>query len=82
MPTLSLGTHCPCHLSALFPLTKPEKSSRGGQNGRFGQTGMVFMVVMVVVVDMVFKMFMFIILVEIFEEIIFEQRYFGHGVKG
>ena len=85
MPTLSLGAHSPCHLSALFPLTKPEKSSRGGQNGRFGQTGMVFMVfmvVMVVVVVMVFKMFMFIILVEIFEEIIFEQRYFGHGVKG
>ena len=43
---------------------------------------MVFMVVMVVVVVMVFKMFMFTILVEIFEEIIFGQSYFGHGVKG
>ena len=36
MPTLSLGTHSPCHLSALFPLTKPAKNSRGGQNRKFG----------------------------------------------
>ena len=73
MPTLSLGAHSPCHLSALFPLTKPAQSSRGGRNGQFWQTSMVVMV---------FKMFMLVMLVEIFEEIIFGQRYFGHGVKG
>ena len=76
MLTLSLGAHSPCHLSALFPLTKPAQSSRGGRNEQFWQTSMV------VVVVMVFKMFMLVMLVEIFEEIIFEQRYFGHGVKG
>ena len=79
MPTLSLGAHSPCHLSALFPLTKPAQSSRGGRNGQFWQTSMMVVVVMMV---MVFKMFMLVMLVEIFEEIIFGQSYFGHGVKG
>ena len=82
MPTLSLGAHSPCHLSALFPLTKPAQSSRGGRNGQFWQTSMVVVVVVVVMVVMVFKMFMLVMLVEIFEEIIFGQSYFGHGVKG
>ena len=37
MPTLSLGAHSPCHLSALFPLTKPAKNSRSGRNGNLGK---------------------------------------------